>query len=71
MSKESDLKSDFEDAGDVNRAGWDLFNSQAQLDLDYYHRAQHTAEEVEKADGQDRILHTMDKIQRQVSLIEG
>lgn len=71
MPHDNEVKTDFHDAHEVNLAGWDLFNAQAQLDLDYYFRAQHTAEEVEKADLQDRILHTMDKIQRQVSLIEG
>jgi hypothetical protein len=68
---DNDLKTDYHDVHEVCHAGWDLFNGQAQLDLDYYHRAQHTCEEVARADEQDRILHTMDKIQRQVSLLEG
>lgn len=71
MAHDADLKSDYHDISEVHDAGWDLFNDQAQLDLDYYFRAQHTAEEVSKAQIQDRVLHTMDKTQRQIALLEG
>jgi len=71
MATDSNLKSEYHDVHEVCKVGWDNFLAQACLDLDYYHRAQHTAQEVETADEQDRILHTIDKINRQVNLIAG
>ena len=44
---------------------------QACLDNDYYLKAQYSWEEMERANQQNRILHTIDKIGRQVNLIHG
>ena len=47
------------------------FLEQACLDNDYALKAQHSVEEVERADRQGRILHTIDKIGRQINLLHG
>lgn len=71
MSRDSELKSDYSDIHEICRTGWGGFLGQATLDLDYYHRAQHTEKEAERAKRQDRDLFTIDKIGRQVNLLSG
>ncbi len=71
MPNDASTKSEFLDVYEINDAAWKSFNFQAQLDLDYYLKAQHTHEEVERANRQGRILHTIDKIGRQVNLLHG
>ena len=71
MPNDASTKSEFQDVYDINDNAWRLFNEQACLDLDYYLKAQHTHDEMEKADRQGRILHTIDKIGRQVNLLHG
>jgi len=64
-------KSEYHDVHEVCRAGWSNFISQAAIDLDYYFRAQHTEEEATRAYEQNRELYTIDKIGRQVNLLQG
>jgi hypothetical protein len=71
MANDTDKKSDFHDIYTVNATAWHPFLEQACLDLDYFLKAQHSADEAEAADRQDRILHTLDKIGRQVNLLHG
>lgn len=71
MSNDETTKSEFHDVYEINDTAWRPFNEQACLDLDYYLKAQHTHEEMQRADHQKRLLHTIDKIGRQVNLLHG
>lgn len=71
MADDAEKKSDFHDVYDINATAWRPYMEQACLDLDYFLKAQHSEEEAHKADEQDRILHTIDKISRQVNLLHG
>ncbi len=71
MSNDLATISEFHDVYEINDTAWRHFNEQACLDLDFYLKAQHTHEEMERADRQNRLLHTIDKIGRQVNLIHG
>lgn len=71
MPNDKSTKSEFQDVYEINNTAWDPFNRQACLDNDYYLKAQHSWEEMERANQQNRILHTIDKIGRQVNLIHG
>ena len=64
-------KAAFDDVYETYQMGWQDFLEQAYLNQDFYLKAQHTAEEAKKAEDQDRILYTMDKIARQVDLLHG
>ncbi|KKL48417.1 hypothetical protein LCGC14_2325740, partial [marine sediment metagenome] len=71
MPNDETTKSEFHDVYEINDTAWRPFNEQACLDLDYYLKAQHTYEEMQRADRQNRLLHTIDKIGRQVNLLHG
>ncbi len=71
MPNDESTKSEFHDVYEINDTAWRRFNEQAQLDLDYYLKAQHSHDDMERADRQGRILHTIDKIGRQVNLLHG
>ncbi len=71
MPNDTTTMSEFHDVYEINDTAWRPFNEQACLDLDFFLKAQHTHEEMERADRQNRILHTIDKISRQVNLIHG
>ncbi|KKM01888.1 hypothetical protein LCGC14_1789930 [marine sediment metagenome] len=71
MPNDMTTKSEFHDVYEINDTAWRLFNEQACLDLDYFLKAQHSHEEMERADLQHRLLHTIDKIGRQVNLLHG
>jgi hypothetical protein len=71
MANDSDKLSQFHEVYDINQTAWHEFQEQACLDLDYYLKAQHSEEEADAADRQDRTLHTIDKIGRQVNLLHG
>ena len=71
MPNNASTVSEFHDVYEINDMAWRRFNEQAQLDLDYYLKAQHSHDEMERADRQGRILHTIDKIGRQVNLLHG
>ena len=71
MPNDESTKSEFHDVYEINDTAWRPFNEQACLDLDYYLKAQHTHEEMDRADRQNRLLHTIDKIGRQVNLLHG
>ncbi len=71
MPNDETTKSEFNDVYDINSTGWQHFNEQACLDNDFSLKAQHTYDEMERADRQNRILHTIDKIGRQINLLHG
>jgi len=71
MANEASTVSEYHDAYEINATAWRPFLEQAELDLDYFLKAQHDAEEAAAADRQGRILHTIDKIGRQVNLLHG
>ena len=71
MPNDASTKSEYQDVWQINDTAWDPFNQQACLDNDYYLRAQHSWDDVQRANQQGRILHTIDKIGRQVNLIHG
>ncbi len=71
MAKDIELKSDYDEIFEISRTGWERQLKKGMLDLDFYFRAQHTHEEAEKAQDQDRTLYTLDKIGRQVNLLHG
>jgi len=71
MPNDASTKSEFHDVYEINDTAWKQFNFQAQLDLDYYLKAQHSHDDMKRADRQGRILHTIDKISRQVNLLHG
>ena len=71
MPNDQTTKSEFHDVYEINDTEWRHFNEQACLDLDFYLKAQHSHEEMERANRQNRLLHTIDKIGRQVNLIHG
>ncbi|KKN43357.1 hypothetical protein LCGC14_0704140 [marine sediment metagenome] len=71
MPNDETTTSEFHDVYEINETAWRPFNEQACLDLDYYLKAQHTYEEMQRADRQNRLLHTIDKIGRQVNLLHG
>lgn len=71
MATDSNLKQDYSDVHEVCREGWGDYLEQATSDVDFYFRAQHTPKECEAADRQGRTLHVLDKINRQVNLLEG
>lgn len=71
MPTDAELKSDYDDKFEISRTGWERQLKQGMLDLDFYFRAQHTADEARKAELQDRELYTLDKIGRQVNLLHG
>ena len=71
MPNDASTKSEFQDVYEINNTHWRPFNEQACLDNDFYLKAQHSLDEMNKADDQNRILHTIDKIGRQVNLVHG
>ena len=71
MSTDNEIESDFLDKHEVMSSAWGPYLDEAELDLDYYFRAQHTPKEAELAKEQERDLETIDKIGRQVNLIVG
>ena len=71
MATDAELKSDYDEAFEIKRTGWERQLKQGMLDLDFYFRAQHTHEEAKKAQDQDRELYTLDYIGRQVDLLWG
>ncbi|KKL70001.1 hypothetical protein LCGC14_2109260, partial [marine sediment metagenome] len=71
MPNDVTTKSEFHDVYEINSTGWQLFNEQACLDNDFALKAQHSYDDMERADRQGRILHTIDKIGRQVNLLHG
>ena len=71
MVNAAELKSDYDEAFEIKRTGWERQLKQGMLDLDFYFRAQHTNEEVKQAELQDRELYTLDYIGRQVDLLWG
>ena len=64
-------KSEYDDVYQVNSQAWYDFNVQACLNNDFYLKAQYHRDDVDKADKQNRILYTFDKIGRQVNLLHG
>jgi hypothetical protein len=71
MANTQELKSDYDEAFEIKRTGWERQLKQGMLDLDFYFRAQHTHEEARQAELQNRTLYTLDKIGRQVDLLHG
>lgn len=71
MATAQERKSDYDEAFEIKRTGWERQLKQGMLDLDFYFRAQHTHEEARKAELQDRELYTLDYIGRQVDLLWG
>jgi len=71
MPNDASTKSEYNDIHDICSDGWRGFLQQANIDLDYYFRAQHSEEEASRARDQDRELYTIDKIGRQVNLLHG
>ena len=71
MPNDVSTKSEFHDVYEINDTAWKPFNEQACLDNDFALKAQHSWEEMQRADRQHRILHTIDKIGRQISLLHG
>ncbi len=71
MPNDETIKSEFHDVYEINSTAWQRFNEQACLDNDYALKAQHSYEEMERADRQGRILHTIDKIGREINLLHG
>lgn len=71
MAKAAELKSDYDEAFEIKRTGWERQLKQGMLNLDFYFRAQHTPKEAKRAELQDRTLFTLDKIGRQVNLLHG
>ena len=71
MAKAEELKSDYDEAFEIKRTGWERQLKQGMLDLDFFFRAQHTADEAKTAELQNRELYTLDKIGRQVNLLHG
>lgn len=64
-------KSEFDDVYERLSTAWHDFNVQACLDLDFFLRAQYDEDDRDRADEQNRILYTFDKINRQVNLLHG
>ena len=71
MPNDVTTKSEFHDVYEINSTGWQRFNEQACLDNDFALKAQHSYDDMERADRQRRILHTIDKIGRQINLLHG
>ncbi|KKN77219.1 hypothetical protein LCGC14_0361970 [marine sediment metagenome] len=71
MPNDATTKSEFLDVYEINDQAWKPFNEQACLDNDYALLAQHSIEEVDRANQQGRVLHTIDKIGRQINLLHG
>ena len=71
MATAEERKSDYDEAFEIKRTGWERQLKRGMLDLDFYFRAQHTAAEAKKAQDQNRTLFTLDKIGRQVNLLHG
>lgn len=71
MAKDIDITSDFHDVYKINESGWSEFNQQACLDNDFALKAQHSHDDMQRADRQGRLIHTIDKIGRQINLISG
>ena len=71
MANEANTKSEFHDVYEINDTAWRRFNEQACLDNDFALKAQHSYDEMERADRQGRVLHTIDKIGRQINLLHG
>jgi hypothetical protein len=71
MPNDETTKSEFHDVYEINQTAWDPFLEQACLDNDFALKAQHSWEEMERANRQNRILHTIDKIGRQINLLHG
>lgn len=71
MAREQELKSDYDEAFEIKRTGWERQLKQGMTDLDFYFRAQHTNDEAKRAEEQGRELYTLDKIGRQVNLLHG
>lgn len=64
-------KSEYHDLYSIYSSAWRDYNIQACLDTDYYLKAQYDQDEVDRADKQNRVLYTFDKIGRQVNLLHG
>lgn len=71
MPTDAELKSDYDEIFEISRTGWERQLKQGMLDLDFYFRAQHTADEARAAELQDREIYTLDYIGRQVDLLWG
>lgn len=71
MPNDETTKSEFKDVYDLNFTAWRPFLEQACLDNDFALKAQHSWEDMQRADRQKRILHTIDKIGRQINLLHG
>ncbi|KKM79831.1 hypothetical protein LCGC14_1345920 [marine sediment metagenome] len=71
MPNDVSTKSEFHDVYEVNDTAWKPFNEQACLDNDFALKAQHSWDEMQRADHQGRLLHTIDKIGRQINLLHG
>ncbi len=71
MPNDRTTKSEFHDVYEINDTAWKPFNIQACLDNDFALKAQHSYDEMQRADRQGRILHTIDKIGRQINLLHG
>ncbi len=71
MAKAQELKSDYDESFEIKRTGWERQLQQGMTDLDFYFRAQYTADEAKQAELQDRELYVLDKIGRQVNLLHG
>lgn len=71
MPNDTTTKSEFDEVYELNHSAWRPFLEQACLDNDFALKAQHTADDADKADRQGRLLHTIDKIGRQINLLHG
>lgn len=69
--KDNELKTDYHDIYEDSRSGWQNFNKEASLDLDSYLDAQFTQDEYEEAQIRKRALFVVNKLARQVNLLEG
>jgi len=69
--KENELRSDYSDIYDDCRSGWQNFNKEGSLDLDAYLDAQFSQDDYEDAKIKNRSLFNINKLKRQVRLIEG
>ncbi len=71
MANAQELKSDYDEAFEIKRTGWERQLQQGMTDLEFYFRAQYTEDEARQAEGQNRELYVLDKIGRQVNLLHG
>lgn len=71
MPNDATSKSEFNEVYEINDTAWRPALQEMELDNEFALKAQHSAEEFERADRQKRTLHTIDKIGRQVNLLHG